>query len=71
MTVELSDGTEEGLRTTTTATSPAGVYVFTDVAPGTYTLRFTSPGRRPFVALIGVVAGDAIDRSVQMQPGSG
>ena len=42
-TVELSDGTEDGLRTTTTATSPAGVYVFTDVAPGTYTLRFTSP----------------------------
>jgi hypothetical protein len=70
-TVELSDGTEEGLRTTTTATSPAGVYVFTDVAPGTYTLRFTAPGRHPFVALVQVGAGDVVDRSVQLQPGAG
>jgi hypothetical protein len=70
-TVELSDGTEDGVRTTTTATSPAGAYVFTDVAPGTYTLRFTAPGRRPFVALVQVVAGDVLDRSVQLQPGTG
>jgi hypothetical protein len=69
--VELSDGTEDGVRTTTTATSPAGAYVFTDVAPGTYTLRVTAPGRRPFVALVQVVAGDVLDRSIQLQPGSG
>lgn len=70
-TVELSDGTEDGLRTTTTATSPAGVYVFTDVSPGTYTLRFTAAGRRPYVALIQVAAGEAVDRSVQLQTGTG
>jgi protocatechuate 3,4-dioxygenase beta subunit len=69
--VELSDGTDEGVRTTATTTSPAGGYVFTDIAPGTYTLRFTAPGRRPFVALVQVGAGDVIDRSVQLQPGTG
>jgi hypothetical protein len=69
--VELSDGTEDGLRTTSTTTSPAGDYVFTDVAPGTYTLRFTAPGRRPFVALVQVGAGEVIDRSVLLQPGTG
>ncbi len=70
-TVELSDGTEEGVRETKTATAPAGAYVFTDVAPGTYTVRFTAPGRRPFVALVQVAAGQTVDRSVQLQPGGG
>jgi hypothetical protein len=69
--VELSDGTEEGVRTTTTATSPAGAYVFTDVAAGTYTLRFEAPGHVPFVALVQVAAGSVVDRPVQLSPGSG
>ncbi len=67
-TVELSDGLTS--RTTATASTPNGGYVFTDVAPGSYTLTITAPGFRRSVQLITVAAGDVVTRDVAMAAGS-
>jgi hypothetical protein len=66
--VELSDGLTS--RTTATASKPNGGYVFTDVAPGSYTLTVTAPGFRRSVQLVSVAAGDALTRDVAMVAGS-
>jgi hypothetical protein len=63
-TVELSDGLTS--RTTATASTPNGGYVFTDVAPGSYTLTVTAPGFRRSVQLLTVAAGDVLTRDVAM-----
>lgn len=55
VTVTLSDGKRP--RTTTSATNPAGTYVFANVAPGSYTLTFTQAGYTTRVTLITVAGG--------------
>jgi hypothetical protein len=64
VSVTLDDGTTA--RTTSTASSPAGAYVFTDVAPGSYTLTFVGPGLRRQVLLISVAAGDVLARDADL-----
>ena len=67
-------------RTTTTATSPAGSYSFTAVAPGSYTLTFTfpgdvtptdctrsaTPGHATQIVLVQVAAGDVLTKNVNV-----
>jgi Carboxypeptidase regulatory-like domain len=67
-TVELSDGLTS--RTTATASNPNGSYVFTDVAPGSYTLTVTAAGFRRSVQLATLAAGDALTHDVAMVAGS-
>ncbi len=63
-TVELSDGLTS--RTTATASTPNGGYVFTGVQPGSYTLTVSASGFRRTVALVSVAAGDALVRDVAL-----
>jgi hypothetical protein len=63
-TVELSDGLTS--RTTATASTPAGGYTFTDVAPGSYTITVSAPGFARSVQLVTVAAGDAATRDVAL-----
>jgi hypothetical protein len=69
VTVELSDGL--AVRTTATATDPAGAFTFADVPAGSYTLRFSSTAARPRIVLVRVAAGDALDASVDLAPVGG
>jgi Carboxypeptidase regulatory-like domain len=63
-TVDLTDGLTT--RSTATASTPAGGYVFTDVAPGAYTLTITAPSLRRSIQLITVAAGDVLVRDVAL-----
>ena len=65
-TVELTDGRPGAARTTATAGNPNGGYVFTNVAPGSYTLTVTAQGFRRTVVLVTLAAGDAITRDVNL-----
>ncbi|MGB0112405.1 MAG: carboxypeptidase-like regulatory domain-containing protein [Ilumatobacteraceae bacterium] len=56
VTISLSDGTPL-VRTTTSATNPAGSYAFTSTPPGAYTLTFERSGFATKVILISVTAG--------------
>jgi 5-hydroxyisourate hydrolase-like protein (transthyretin family) len=73
VTVELTDGrTAEGSdeverRTTATASSPAGGYTFTGVAPGAYTVTFTDPDFFTRIVLVQVARGDELVRDVQLE----
>ena len=63
--VELTDADGNGLRIFTT-TGPDGSYSFSDLAPGTYGVRFTDPdnvndGKALTTANVGGAASDAID----------
>jgi hypothetical protein len=62
--VELSNGVD--VRSTVTATSPAGRFVFAGVPVGTYTLRAVAPGFEERVALVRVAEGDQIDEPVDL-----
>jgi hypothetical protein len=72
ITVELTDGrTAEGSdeverRMTATASNPPGGYTFTGVAPGAYTLTFSSPDFRTQILLVEVTAGDELARDVTL-----
>ena len=65
--VELSDGITS--RTTATASVPNGGYVFTGVAPGSYTLTVTAANFRRTIVLVTVVAGEALTRDVPLVAG--
>jgi Carboxypeptidase regulatory-like domain len=66
-TVELSDGLAS--RTTASASTPFGQYVFTEVAPGAYTISVSAPGFAPTVHLVTVAAGDALTHDVVLSGG--
>jgi hypothetical protein len=64
--VELSDGLTP--RTTRSAATPAGVFSFGDVSPGTYTLRFSSADTGTVVVIVRVAAGATVTRNVTVGP---
>lgn len=65
--VSLSDGTAR-VRTTTSATNPAGSFGFAGTPPGSYTLTFERTGFATKVVLIDVVAGTDLTRTVSISP---
>ncbi|MET0326371.1 MAG: carboxypeptidase-like regulatory domain-containing protein [Ilumatobacteraceae bacterium] len=65
--VELSDG--ETSRTTATASTPAGGYTFTGIAPGSYTLTVEAAGFPRRIVLVQVVEGEALTRDVALAAG--
>ncbi len=64
--VELSDGV--AVRSTSTATAPAGAFRFDTVVPGTYTLRVEAEGFAERVVLVRVAEGEAIGRDIDLVP---
>ncbi|MEX2628247.1 MAG: carboxypeptidase-like regulatory domain-containing protein [Ilumatobacteraceae bacterium] len=64
--VELSDGVE--VRTSTTATAPAGVFRFDGVGPGAYTLRVQAPAYQERVVLVRVAEGEVLTRDIDLVP---
>lgn len=64
--VELSDGV--AIRSTTTATAPAGAFRFNAVAPGTYTLRVEAEGFTDRVVLVRVAEGEIVTRDIDLVP---
>ncbi len=66
--IELTDGLTA--RTTATASTPNGGYVFADVAPGAYTLTVTAQGFRRSIQLVTFAAGDVITRDINVSAGS-
>ncbi|NGP90077.1 SusC/RagA family TonB-linked outer membrane protein [Fodinibius halophilus] len=53
-----------------TSTGPSGEYSITEVPSGTYTLRITFVGFKPFEAQVQVESGETITKNVQLQSGS-
>jgi hypothetical protein len=62
--IELSDG--KNVRTTVTATSPAGSFTFGNVVAGTYTLKVSRTNFQTRVVLVRVRAGDAIVETIDL-----
>jgi Carboxypeptidase regulatory-like domain len=62
--VELSDG--KNIRTTSTATSPAGSFTFAHVVAGTYTVKVSRKNFQTQVVLVHVNPGDAPTETIDM-----
>lgn len=67
VTVSLSDGTPR-VRTTTSATNPAGSYAFANTPPGSYTLTFQRSGYATKVVLVNVTGGVDLIRNTSLTP---
>jgi 5-hydroxyisourate hydrolase-like protein (transthyretin family) len=65
--VTLSDGTA-AVRTTTSATNPAGAFSFAATPPGAHTLTFEATGYATRVVLVDVIAGVDQTRNVNLVP---
>jgi len=63
--VTLTDGLE--VRTTTAATNPAGVFTFTGVPPGTYTVQADGAGFVTGVVLVTVDGGGTIEADIALE----
>lgn len=68
VTVTLNDGTLE--RTTTSATNPAGLYAFSGIPEGSYTLTFEGPDLTTRVLLVRVEPGIDVTQSASLQRSS-
>jgi hypothetical protein len=64
--IELSDG--KNVRTTVTATSPAGSFTFANVVAGSYTLKVSRTNFQTRVVLVHVGAGDTITQTIDLPP---
>lgn len=64
--VELSDGV--AVRSTTTATAPAGAFRFDAVTPGTFTLRVQAAGFDERVVLVRLAEGETAVRDIDLVP---
>jgi hypothetical protein len=53
------------------ASSPAGAYTFTGLAPGSYTLSATVDGSGELIRLVRVDAGGALDVDLSLVSGEG
>ena len=65
--VDLSNGGTP--RSTATASTPGGLYRFTDVPPGSYTLTFHKDGLVTRVVIITVVGDQASTRDIDLPVG--
>jgi hypothetical protein len=65
--IELTDG--KNVRTTVTATSPAGSFTFANVVAGSYTLKVSRTNFQTRVVLVHVGAGDTITRTIDLPAG--
>jgi hypothetical protein len=65
--ITLSDGTMR-VRTTTSATNPAGAFSFASTPPGAHTMTFEAAGYATKVVLIDVTAGIDQTRNVSLAP---
>ncbi len=64
-TITVTDGTN--VRTTISASLPAGAYELVGLAPGSYTMTVAAPGRETATVLVELTPGDTIVRDIDLE----